>query len=133
MPYSSSDSPTATHTTRLEWLLQGVLEVQSLVTEAAFDLDAFAQRVVDLAETLTQAKGAVIELVEGDEMVYRYASRSFEQHRGLRLKRATSLSGLCVATGQVLRCDDAEDDPRVDKEASRRVGIRSMLCTPLFE
>src|SRR5262249_4433735 len=39
----------------------------------------------------------------------------------------------CVATGQVLRSDDTETDTRVDKEASRKVGIRSMLCTPLFE
>jgi PAS domain S-box-containing protein len=118
---------------RLEWLLQAVLEVQSLVTEANFDLDAFMQRVVDLAEDLTDAKGAVVELVDGEEMVYRCASASIGKHVGLRLQRAGSLSGLCVAQAQVLRCDDSEQDPRVDREACRKVGVRSMLCTPLFE
>jgi hypothetical protein len=72
---------------RLEWLLQGVLEIQSLITEAEFDLDAFMQRIVDVAENLTNAKGAVVELVQGDEMLYRCASASFTQHVGLRLKR----------------------------------------------
>ena len=124
---------TSTINGRLQWLLQGVLEVQSLVTDAKFDLSSFMQRVVDLAENLTNAKGAVIELVEGDEMVYRSASISIREHVGLRLRRSGSLSGLCVAQAQVLRCDDTETDSRVDKVACRKVGVRSMLCTPLSE
>jgi PAS domain S-box-containing protein len=122
-----------TRASRLEWLLQGVLEVQSLITEQDFDLTAFMQRIVDVAQTLTRAKGAVVELVDGDDMVYRSGSESMRQHVGLRLKRESSLSGLCVAEAGVLRCDDTEDDPRVDREACRRVGARSMVCTPLFQ
>src|SRR5688500_18553800 len=125
-------SPTL-RTSRLEWLLQGVLEMQQLVTEAEFDLDMFMQRVVDLAENLTAARGAVIELLEGDDMVYRSTSASVREHLGLRLKRATSLSGLCVTEQRVLRCDDTELDPRVDREGCRKAGARCRLCTPLFE
>jgi GAF domain-containing protein len=125
-------SPTL-RTSRLEWLLQGVLEMQQLVTEAEFDLDMFMQRVVDLAESLTAARGAVIEIVEGDEMVYRSASVSISEHVGLRLKLGASLSGRCVIEQRALRCDDIEYDFRVDREACRKVGIRAMLCTPLFQ
>jgi diguanylate cyclase (GGDEF)-like protein/PAS domain S-box-containing protein len=50
---------------------------------------------------------------------------------GLRLPVATSLSGRAVRSGEVLRCDDAEADPRVDREACRRVGARSLLLVPL--
>ncbi len=117
---------------RLEWLLRGVLEVQALITDEHFDLDAFMQRVVDLGEQLTHATGAVVELVEGDEMVYRAASTSIRGHLGLRLQRSGSLSGLCVAQATALRCDDADDDPRVDREACRTVGVRSMICAPLL-
>jgi PAS domain S-box-containing protein len=127
------NSSATLRTSRLEWLLQGVLEVQQLVTEAEFELDVFMQRVADLAESLTGAGGAVIELLEGDEMVYRSTSFSVREHLGLRLKRAKTLSGLCVAEQRVLRCDDTELDGRVDAETCRSVGIRSMLCTPLFE
>lgn len=125
-------SPTLS-TSRLEWLLQGVLEMQQLVTDAEFDFDMFMQRVVDLAESLTAARGAVIELLEGSDMVYRSASVSIREHVGLRLKLGTSLSGRCVLEQRALRCDDIEFDSRVDREACRRVGIRSMLCTPLFQ
>jgi PAS domain S-box-containing protein len=117
---------------RLGWLLKGVLEIQGLITDAEFDLDALMQRIVDVAETLTEAKGAVVELAAGDEMVYRCASKSIAHHVGLRLGRAASLSGLCVAEARALRCDDTESDGRVDKEACRRVGVRSMVCVPLL-
>ena len=49
----------------------------------------------------------------------------------MRLSRAGSLSGLCVEKGTILRCDDSELDPRVDREACRTVGLRSMIVTPL--
>jgi PAS domain S-box-containing protein len=132
-----AQTPRGTSTTlqmsRLEWLLQGVLEIQQLVTDAEFDIDMFMQRLVDLAEQLTGAKGAVIELLEADEMVYRSASASVREYLGLRLKRATSLSGQCLTEQRVLRSDDTELDDRVNREMCRKVGIRSMMCTPLFE
>ena len=118
---------------RLEWLLQGMLEIQLLITEPDFDIDHFMQRIVDVAETLTGAKGAVVELVDGPDMLYRAASVSIREHVGLRLKRATSLSGLCVEQALVLRCDDSDNDPRVDRAACRTVGVRSMICVPLLQ
>jgi CheY-like chemotaxis protein len=118
---------------RLEWLLKGVLEVQELINAANFNLGAFMQRVVDVAQNLTNAKGAVIELVDGDEMRYQSVSLAMRQHVGVRLKRAGSLSGLCIEQARVLICDDSETDPRVDRAACRRVGVRSMVCTPLFQ
>lgn len=113
--------------------LERIIKTQSLVAEADLDVDVFMQLVVDTLQELTEAKGAVIELVDGDHMVYRSASRSLAQHVGLRLLRANSLSGLCVTTGQILSCEDAQTDPRVDADACRKVGVRSMVCTPLFE
>ncbi|VVD81299.1 putative diguanylate cyclase YegE [Pandoraea capi] len=36
-----------------------------------------------------------------------------------------------MKTGEILRCDDSETDPRVDRDACRKVGLRSMIVTPL--
>ncbi|NML18039.1 diguanylate cyclase domain-containing protein [Azohydromonas caseinilytica] len=112
--------------------LLSIIQAQSQLSDAELDLDAFMQRVVDSVQALTDSAGAVVELVEGDAMVYRCASASFAAHAGLRLRRGGSLSGLSVAQRAILRCDDTEQDPRVDREACRRIGIRSMVCTPLF-
>lgn len=112
--------------------LERIIQMQSLIVQAAFDLDAFMQTVVDNLQELTGAKGAVVELVEQDSMVYRATCGSMNPFVGMRLSQASSLSGLCVRTLEVLRCTDAEHDPRVDLPACRRVGVRSMVCTPLL-
>ena len=113
--------------------LEKIIATQSLIAEADLDVNVFMQLVVDTLQELTEAKGAVIELVEGDHMVYRAASRELSQHVGLRLLRENSLSGLCVDSARILSCEDTETDPRVNANACRTVGVRSMVCTPLFE
>lgn len=72
-----------------------------------------------------------IEPAEGDDMVYRATSGITEKVLGLRLSRSASLSGYCVAEGKPIRCDDTEQDSRVDQNACRAVGIRSMIVAPL--
>ncbi|MBV8660165.1 MAG: diguanylate cyclase [Burkholderiales bacterium] len=110
-----------------------ILAILSQVVEADLDLAAFMQLVVDTLQEFTRARGVVVELVEGNEMVYRAASAPIAEHVGLRLPRHGSFSGLCVDEAKVLRCDDAETDSRVNREACRKVGVRSMLCAPLFQ
>jgi len=118
----------ADHLRRLERIIQ----TQALLVQAELDLDRFMQVVVDDVRELTRAQGAVVELVEGDEIVQRCASGAVAAHLGLRLSLDRSLSGRCVREGAVLRCDDSEADDRVDRETCRRLGLRSMICTPLF-
>lgn len=81
---------------------------------------------------LTRADGAVLELVDGDALEYRAASGSVAKHLGLRLKAATSLSGLSVVQKRVMYAHDTETDPRVDLDACRKIGVRSMLVVPLL-
>ncbi|MCX5511806.1 GAF domain-containing protein, partial [Pseudomonas sp. BJa3] len=50
---------------------------------------------------------------------------------GLTLPVEGSLSGRCIGEARLLRCDDSEEDPRVNRDACRRVGLRSMLVAPL--
>ncbi|MEA1672396.1 response regulator [Nitrospirillum sp. BR 11163] len=113
--------------------LSEVVLTQSLLADSELDLDAFMQTVVDRLQRLSRAKGAVVELAEGDDMVYRAASGAVSQFVGVRLKRNGSLSGFCVETEKVLMCEDSETDDRVDRNACRMVGVRSMICAPLFE
>ena len=112
-------------------LLLDVISTQNEIAAAGLDLNAVMDRVVHRARELTGADAAVVELAEGDEMVYKAAAGSAKNHLGVRLKVSTSLSGLCVRRGDVLRCDDAELDDRVDADACRRVGATSMVCVPL--
>lgn len=108
-----------------------IIETQLAIARAELDLEQVLGLITDRAQTLTDAAGSVVELAEGDELVYRATSGAAEAHRGLRVKLDSSLSGLCLQTGEILQCVDSETDPRVDRAATRRIGARSMLVVPL--
>jgi diguanylate cyclase (GGDEF)-like protein len=112
--------------------LMAVIRTQTEIAKLGPDLAAVMALVAERARACTGATGAVVELAEGDDMVYRAAVGGAAGALGLRLGRRTSLSGPCVQTAQTLRCGDSEADPRVDREACRRVGVRSMVVVPLI-
>jgi diguanylate cyclase (GGDEF)-like protein len=111
--------------------LRAIIHTQTEIAASDLDPQAIMALIADRAQVLTRASAGVIELAEGDEMVYAVTSGEATPFLGTRLKRATSLSGLCVSEGNVLRSDDTDDDPRVDAAACRRVNAGSMLCVPL--
>ncbi|MFN2595078.1 MAG: diguanylate cyclase domain-containing protein [Actinomycetota bacterium] len=112
-------------------VLRAIVDVQNEIVAASLDLHAVMDLVVNRTRALTDAAAGVIEIADGPEMVYEAVSGAATDHLGLRLNIMSSLSGLSVRSGEILRCDDSETDPRVDRDACLRVGARSMLCVPL--
>jgi diguanylate cyclase (GGDEF)-like protein len=113
-------------------LLRTVIETQQVINARSHDVADVMRIVVERSRVLTGAESAVVELVDGDEMVYRAAAGPAADSLGMRLAVATSLSGRCVTERQPLRCDDTEVDDRVDREVCRKVGVRSMVVVPLL-
>lgn len=111
--------------------LIAIIRIQTEIARQGLDLAQVMSVVVERALELVKAEGAVIELAEDEEMVYRAVSGIAAGQLGLRLKLASSLSGRCVLSGEILRCIDTETDERVDRAACRRMHIRSMLVVPL--
>lgn len=120
-------------TLQLAGRLSAVVQTQHEVLAAITDLDRVMALVVERTPEVTSGDGAVIEIVEGDQLVYRAASGVAREHVGLRLPFKGSLSGVAVTEKAIMQCDDIEDDPRVDRDACRAIGIRSMLIAPLLE
>jgi PAS domain S-box-containing protein len=108
-------------------LFQAVLEVEQAVTAAGLDSGTVMRVIAERSKELTGASGAVIEAIEGEDLVPIV-------HVGTeapRLKLSTSLSGICVQTGELQRSDDTFSDPRVAHQAYRELGIHSLLVAPL--
>lgn len=114
-------------------LLAAIVATQQEVATAGLEPDAVVGLITRRSQELTGATGAAVGLLEGDEMVYRAASGSAEASVGLRVKAAAGLPGLCVRNAEVLLCDDAEVDDRVDRGTCRNVGARSMAVVPLLQ
>jgi putative methionine-R-sulfoxide reductase with GAF domain len=81
----------------------------------------------------TGATGAAIALVQGDEIVCQAAAGPHAPDVGVRLDPRAGLSGACIRTRQVQQCNDTQTDPRVDAEACRRLGVRSIVVLPLMK
>ena len=112
-------------------LLTRIVEAQGAIAASGPEpLDIMAA-ITQRAQELTRADGAVLEIRDGDSMLYWAASGTADAQLGMRIPVSGSLSGLCLERRRVLRCDDSELDDRVDRDACRRVGLRSMLVAPL--
>ena len=96
-----------------------------------FVLDEVLQLVADRAVALTGANGVAIALAEGDEIICRASSGTIAPDKRAKLNPNSGFSGACFRTGQIVRCDDTENDPRVNVQAARRLGTRSMVAVPL--
>ena len=111
--------------------LRAIIRTQTEIAASDLDPKAIMRLIAERAQELTRSSAGLIELLEGDEMVYAVTTGEATPYLGMRLKARASLSGLCVREGKVLRSDDTSDDSRVDSVACRRVSAASMICVPL--
>jgi putative methionine-R-sulfoxide reductase with GAF domain len=96
------------------------------------ELDAALQLLVERAQYITGATGTALALPQGDEMVCRASAGSCAPAVGARLQVRSGLTGESITRRQLLRCDNAETDPRVNLEACRALGIASIVVLPLL-
>lgn len=111
--------------------LRAIIRTQTEIATTELDLNAIMELIAERAQELTRASAGVIELAEQNEMVYAVTTGEAGPYLGTSSEMASSLSGLCVTEGRVLRSDDTGSDARVDADACRRVNARSMICVPL--
>jgi len=129
---SNGDQPSASVPARERLRFPAEDGGKSLSEMAERDLDATLQLLTERAQYITGAAGAAIALREGDEMICRASSGQSAPELGARLQVNSGLSGESVRTRQILRCDNAETDPRVNQESCRLLGIASVVVMPLM-
>ena len=96
-----------------------------------FVLDEVLQLVAERAVAITGADGLAIALAENNEIVLRAAAGTVRPDPGTRIDRDSAFSGACFRTAQIINCDDTETDARLNLEACRKMGARSMVAVPL--
>src|SRR4051812_21889683 len=81
----------------------------------------------------TNAGGAAIAIGAGDVAVTKAASGDLAPDLETPIRLEGSFAGLCIREGELLYCEDAENDPRVDATTSAAMGLRSMVMVPIGE
>jgi hypothetical protein len=91
------------------------------------------QLLAHRAQYITGANGAAIALRRRgkNDMQCRASAGENVPELGALLSTEFGLSGESVRTRRALRCDDAERDPRVNREGCRQLGIASVVVMPV--
>jgi len=115
------------------WLrqLESLNEVGNALS-SELELEPLLGLVARRLQELVDAKLVLIALPEGD--VLRVAAAEGESSygvAGIELALAGSKSGRVLERGRSERIDSLLDDPEVDQQATRRLGVHSALYVPL--
>jgi|GEM_PF-2053925 diguanylate cyclase (GGDEF)-like protein len=112
--------------------LNRIINVQNRLNEANLNLDSFLHIAAQQLHIIAHATGTTIELVDGDDMVYRAALGNMENFAGHRNDKNNSISGLCISTHQIIRSEDIENDSRIDPKEALQMRARSLVVAPFF-
>jgi diguanylate cyclase len=112
--------------------LDRLVQTHTAIAMSDFGFEDILETVVEEALALTGADAAVVELPEGEDLVYRAVAGTAQAFAGLRIPADGSASGYCLAQLEPLVVSDTETDRHVDRDACRQVGARSMVIVPLL-
>lgn len=136
------EEPSTAATRDLTTILTALDAVQTEVESLETNLEAALQLLAERAQAFTRSSGAAIALypadvepgasiLNGNYMVCRARAGSDAPPVDAQLQVGTGFSGECIRSARLLRCDDSETDPYVDRDSCRYLGIRSILAAPI--
>jgi putative methionine-R-sulfoxide reductase with GAF domain len=96
------------------------------------DLNTALRVISERARTLLRGTGAAIALMDHGPMMCRASVGSGGPPLGTRVDANSGFSGETIRTGKALRCDDTENDSRVEAAVCRRLAIRSVVSAPIM-
>ena len=110
---------------------QVIAGLRTSISNGDWTLEIVLRRIAEAARVLTQADGAAIALREGNAVICKAVAGELAPDLGASLDTSSGISGECLRTATALRCEDTNDDTRVDAEVCRRLGLRSLAVVPL--
>jgi GAF domain-containing protein len=94
-------------------------------------IDAVLQLITECALSLTGAGGAALAFLTDDKMICRARAGEPAPPLGAPVDVKRGLSGECVRSGLLVSCEDTGNDPRIDSEVTRALGIGSLMAAPV--
>ena len=105
--------------------------LKNLVSAGEHRLDPILAAIADAGVLLTGASGVALAMWKEGAMVCRARSGETAPALDAELSAEHGISGECLRTGKSQHCSDTEDDPLVDVEVCRMLGVRSIAVAPI--
>ena len=110
-----------------------VVETQRDIAAAGVDLDAVMGLIVERSQALTVAEGAIVSLLEEDDLVVGAATGVAAPLIGTRRPLEQSIVRYAFEARDTLLIEWAEEDPRLYSEFAQSIRDQSHICVPLFQ
>jgi len=101
------------------------------ISREEFRLDEVLELVAQRALSITGSDGVAVALADDNAIICRASAGDISPLPGIKLDPNSGFSGVCLRSGQTIRCDDSETDSRVNAQVCRTLGTRSMIAVPL--
>ncbi|HXZ81519.1 MAG TPA: TonB family protein [Terriglobales bacterium] len=101
------------------------------IQQHKLDVNSGLALVLERASQITGATGAAIATGTPNAAICR-ASLGDAPEVGSPIRSTSGLTSDCFRTRQTLRCDDAQNDRRLDPQVCRQLNLRSAVLVPLF-
>jgi protein TonB len=105
--------------------------LRAAIAGETYDSAMVLGAIAEAAQALTGAKASALAMRRDGLVICRARSGETAPEIGSRLSIDSGISGECLRTGKVLRCDDTFKDLRADPQVCRRLGLRSIAAVPL--
>ena len=107
------------------------VKLRKMIASGSQSTDNILGAIAVAAHSLTGATGAAVAMPRDGAVVCLGRSGESAPELGARLKVDSGISGECLRTGVIMRCDDASRDLHVDAEVCRLLGLQSIAVVPL--
>jgi TonB family protein len=107
------------------------VKLRKMIASGTQPTDHILGAIAVAAHSLTGATGAAVAMPRDGAVVCLGRSGESAPELGARLKVDSGISGECLRTGVIMRCDDASRDLHVDAEVCRLLGLQSIAVVPL--
>jgi TonB family protein len=108
-----------------------LVKLRKMIASDAQPTDNILGAIAVAAHSLTGAIGAAVAMPRDGAVVCVGRSGETAPELGAQLNVESGISGECLRTGVIMRCDDASRDFHVDAEVCRQLGLQSIAVVPL--
>jgi TonB family protein len=105
--------------------------LRGALASGASELNPILTAIAEAAQTLTGASGSALALRTDGAVVCRARAGETAPEVGAQLSENSGISGECLRSGKILRCDDTQKDYRVNPAVCRSMGLHSMALVPI--
>jgi TonB family protein len=107
------------------------VKLRKMIASDTQPTDNILGAIAVAAHSLTGATGAAVAMPRDGVVVCVSRCGETAPELGARLNVDSGISGECLRTGVIMRCDDASRDFHVDAEVCRQLGLQSIAVVPL--